>query len=494
MQASNGVYYGTTMAGGTDGQGVIYSIAPLIVSTPAGVPFSYQVATISNTTSSLYLAQNLPPGLAINSSTGLISGTPTIAGTTTVTLGATNPGGTGYGSLTITVSPPPSIISPLIATEIAGSSLNYQIGASNGPALFAASGLPAGLSLNSTTGLISGTVAASGSSPITISAANASGTASATLIINVIAPPPVISDPSSAFAPVDNSFSFQINGSNNPNIFGLSNLSLPGDLTFSSSTGLISGICYYTGTYSFTISASNFAGTGTAGLNIVCGTPMAPVVTGVPAATGTIGLPFAYQIIAANYPTGFAAANLPAGLTVNTATGLISGTIATCGNSAVIVTATNAVGSGTASLIITSMDSFGAWQQQWFSAAQIADSSISAATAMPAGDGVPNLLKYAFNLNSFAPSPNSLPLCSLMPVSGTNYLTFEYVDNIFASGISYIPEVSSDLQNWFSGSSYIVPVSTTPNGDGMTETVIVRSATPVTSGTSQFIHLKVTSP
>jgi hypothetical protein len=68
------------------------------------------------------------------------------------------------------------------------------------------------------------------------------------------------------------------------------------------------------------------------------------------------------------------------------------------------------------------------------------------------------------------------------------------VDNIFASGISYIPEVSSDLQNWFSGSSYIVPVSTTPNGDGMTETVIVRSATPVTSGTSQFIHLKVTSP
>ena len=67
-----------------------------------GSAFSYQI-TATNTPTS-YGATGLPAGLSVNSGTGLISGTPTAAGTSTVTLSATNGGGTGNATLTLTIT------------------------------------------------------------------------------------------------------------------------------------------------------------------------------------------------------------------------------------------------------------------------------------------------------------------------------------------------------------------------------------------------------
>ncbi|MGA9061103.1 MAG: choice-of-anchor D domain-containing protein, partial [Terracidiphilus sp.] len=64
--------------------------------------FSYQI-TATNTPTS-YGATGLPPGLTVNTGTGLVSGTPTTAGTSIVTLSATNGGGTGSATLTLTIS------------------------------------------------------------------------------------------------------------------------------------------------------------------------------------------------------------------------------------------------------------------------------------------------------------------------------------------------------------------------------------------------------
>jgi hypothetical protein len=85
----------------------------------------------------------------------------------------------------------------------------------------------------------------------------------------------------------------------------------------------------------------------------------AGVVAGVPAITsaltvsGLVNTAFSYQITATNSPTSYGATGLPAGLSVSTSTGLISGTPTTAGTSSVTLSATNASGTGSATMTLT---------------------------------------------------------------------------------------------------------------------------------------------
>ena len=79
----------------------------------------------------------------------------------------------------------PAITSPLSATGTAGSAFSYSIAASNGPTLYNASPLPAGLTINNTTGVISGTPTTAGTTNVTLSASNTAGTGTATLVITI---------------------------------------------------------------------------------------------------------------------------------------------------------------------------------------------------------------------------------------------------------------------------------------------------------------------
>jgi len=125
------------------------------------VAFTYQITASNNPTS--FSATSLPAGLSVNTSTGAISGTPTTAATSNVTLGATNVAGTGTATLTLTVtSAKPVITSATTASGQVGVAFTYQITASNNPTSFSATSLPAGLSVNASTGAISGTPAAAG--------------------------------------------------------------------------------------------------------------------------------------------------------------------------------------------------------------------------------------------------------------------------------------------------------------------------------------------
>jgi len=78
-----------------------------------------------------------------------------------------------------------------------------------------------------------------------------------------------------------------------------------------------------------------------------------PVITSATSATGTVGTAFSYQITATNSPTSFGATNLPNGLSVSGTTGLISGTPTAAGTSMVTISATNAGGTGSATLMLT---------------------------------------------------------------------------------------------------------------------------------------------
>lgn len=79
----------------------------------------------------------------------------------------------------------PFIYSPLTLAGSTSAAVSYQIKGESQPTSFAATGLPSGLSVNTTTGVISGTAAAAGTSNVTISATNALGTTTATLVITI---------------------------------------------------------------------------------------------------------------------------------------------------------------------------------------------------------------------------------------------------------------------------------------------------------------------
>ncbi|MBA2623988.1 MAG: putative Ig domain-containing protein, partial [Chthoniobacterales bacterium] len=151
----------------------------------AGQAFTYQIA--ADNTPTAFSASGLPPGVDLNPVTGLISGTPTAGGTFVATIRATSSRGTATATFTIIVRGP-QIVSGLITAPVSiGSSFTYRISADNAPTNFGATGLPDGLSLDATTGIISGIPTLSGTHFVVIRASGQSGDAVATLQIRVLA-------------------------------------------------------------------------------------------------------------------------------------------------------------------------------------------------------------------------------------------------------------------------------------------------------------------
>ena len=336
------------------GSGKLLAVAPNITSSltatgQVGVAFSYQI--VGNHSPTSYSATGLPSGLTVSTTTGLISGTPTVAATSNVTIGATNSSGTGTATLVLTVKPPkPVITSATTATGQVGVAFSYQITATNSPTSYSASGLPAGLSVNTSTGVISGTPTATGTSNITIGATNTGGTGNATVAVTTNVATPVITSATTATGQVGVAFSYQITASNSPTSYSASNL--PAGLSVNTSTGAISGTPTAGGTSSVTIGATNAGGPGTATLSLTV-TIAPPVITSPTTATGQVGTAFSYQTTATNNPTSYSASGLPGGLSVSASTGVISGTPIATGTSSVTIGAINAGGTGTATLTLT---------------------------------------------------------------------------------------------------------------------------------------------
>jgi len=350
--------------GATNATGTGTAILSLVVSMPSvpvinsslvltgqvGVAVGYQITATNLPTS--YSATGLPSGLSVNAATGALIGVPSASGTSTITIGATNAGGTGTATLTMTINPPsPVINSATTASGQIGSPFSYQITATNTPTSFGATGLPAGLTVNTATGAITGTPTAIGSSTVTLQASNAGGTVVGTLTLTIAGTTPVITSATSALAMINSAFTYQITATNTPTSF--SAVGLPAGLSVNTANGAITGTPTAVGSSTVSIGATNAQGTGSATLTLTVAALAVPVITSPATANVQAGTPFTYQITASNGPTSYSAAGLAAGLALNATTGAITGAPNEIGNSAVTIGATNATGTGTATLEIT---------------------------------------------------------------------------------------------------------------------------------------------
>lgn len=157
------------LPGGT--AGVAYSQA--FAASGGIAPYSYALS-----------AGALPAGLSLNGSTGALSGTPTVAGSfsfsVTATDSTTGTAGTVTQAYTLVISAPTIVVNPATLTGgVAALPYNQTLSATGGtaPYTFAvtAGALPAGLTLNGTSGAITGTPTALASATFTITATDALG-------------------------------------------------------------------------------------------------------------------------------------------------------------------------------------------------------------------------------------------------------------------------------------------------------------------------------
>ena len=306
---------------------------------------------------SVAVASAASHGTATASGTS-ITYTPTagFSGADSFTYTATNASGTSSpATVTITVSPPSISLSPTtLSNGTVGTSYSATLTASGGTAPYTytitAGSLPAGLSLNTGTGAISGTPSASGASNLTVTATDAnSATGSQAYTLTIDAQAPVAGAVSATVA---------ANSSVNPITLALSggtatSVAVASAASHGTATASGTSITYtptagFSGADSFTYTATNASGTsGPATVAITVSPPSISLIT-TTLSNGTMGISYSATLTAsggtAPYTYAITDGALPEGLSLNAASGLISGTPSTASTTDLTITVTDAKG------------------------------------------------------------------------------------------------------------------------------------------------------
>ena len=288
----------TVNGNGIGGSNMLSVVASLLPPTPANLTYSANpavytqgVAVTENAPSSTggrvdaySISPALPAGLSFDTATGVISGTPTaLSPATAYTVTATNSGGSTTVAMTIAVTTTANSVAPSEltysenpATYTKGMAITENTPSSQGDVLeafFLAPALPAGLSFDLDTGVISGTpTALSAATDYTVTAANSGGSTTTTVAITVTDVAP--SELTYSLNPATYTRGMAITD-NTPSLTGGAVIAfsidpaLPAGLSFDTATAVISGTpTALSAMTDYMVTATNSGGSTTATVTI----------------------------------------------------------------------------------------------------------------------------------------------------------------------------------------------------------------------------------
>jgi hypothetical protein len=360
-----------------------------------GTAFSYQVLASNGPITGYRLFGGLPTGLSFSTGSGIISGTPSAAGSWSWFVYASNAYGEGPpGQFSMTISSGTSSVPITTLTAIGASTVSGASNPSSAPVLYVASGQSftiTSLTTDSGNDLVTQqfdlssdfgstwSLANSGNNRLWSGSATGSNSLSKTFTVGDVmylvrargqdaqgaysayqyvsvyvgTPPSITTQPQSQSVPAGSTASFMVACSGSATIsfqWQKNGTSISGatGTTFSLSNVQSSDAATYT-----CVVANYMGSTTSSGAVLTLGSSSgAPTITSSTTATDMVGTPFSYHILATNTPTSYGATGLPSWLTLNTTSGVLSGTPSAAGTTTITITATNAAGSGSATLFI----------------------------------------------------------------------------------------------------------------------------------------------
>jgi hypothetical protein len=318
----------------------------------AGAPYSVQLSGNGGTGALTWSGQNLPAWASLNASSGVISGTPPSASSTTfsVVVRDSLQIASQAASLTVIINAPGGV--PAITTSCpfapttAGIAVSRTVTAAGGfPAYsWSASGLPAWLSLTPS-GALSGTAVA-GAAAFTLQVTDSKSQPASLGCGITVNPLPAITSgplaPGTAGAP----YAQGLSASDGTGPLIWSAQTLPDWLALDPLTGALKGSPTTAGTYGLSVQVTDSLGAVSLPASFVISVTSpggTPFITACPLPSGSAGSPLSFQLTAALGfpPYQWGITGLPGTLSA-TATGLVSGTPAAVGSYSVTMAATDA--------------------------------------------------------------------------------------------------------------------------------------------------------